>query len=75
MSPIITDDRPIQSVVILPEGVCFEIGVNVGSIRAYGENGEMAEVPWVEIRDLNGVVSRVAARWCFITYQAPMRNG
>jgi hypothetical protein len=57
MHRVMEDDRPIDCISLNPEGF-FKVGVlGTEKIEAYGEAGEMAQVPWFAVWK-DGVISQ-----------------
>ena len=66
---LMRDERPITSIWYMAEnGGGHEVGSNCSRIEAYGEPGQMADVPWIAIYDKDGVILRVGAHHVSIHY-------
>lgn len=70
MIRILDDDSPISCIHF--DKAKWSISVNrdgITKIEAYGEAGEMAQVPWIAVWKGNKILYRFPARMCRIEYK------
>ena len=60
---MVNTGRRVLSVATVDEEFCFDVSsAEVDEINLYWENGEMAEVPYLQVKMADGTEFRVAAR-------------